>query len=56
MKVNKKKIDSYRDVVSSLKEETPILYFFTTTENRKRKLEEWTKGIRHEVFTFEEIR
>jgi hypothetical protein len=56
MKVNKKKIDSYREVLPAYKEETPILYFFTKTESRKRKLEEWMKGIRHEVMTFEEIK
>lgn len=26
------------------------------TENRKRKLEEWLKGVNHKVITFEEIR
>lgn len=56
MKVNKKKIDSYREIMPSIKEQSPILCFFTTTENRKRKLEDWLKGIRHEVKTFEEIR
>jgi hypothetical protein len=56
MRVNKKKIDSYREILPAYKEETPILYFFTKTESRKRKLEEWMKGIRHEVRTFEEIR
>ncbi len=56
MSDNKKKIDSYKDVLPAYKSETPILYFFTKTENRKRKLEEWMKGIRHEVKTFEEIK
>jgi hypothetical protein len=53
---NKKKIDSYREVLPAYKEETPMLYFFTKTESRKRKLEEWLKGIRHEVMTFDEIK
>jgi hypothetical protein len=56
MRVNKKKIDLYREVFPAYKEQTPILYFFTKTESRKRKLQEWLKGIRHEVITFEEIR
>lgn len=56
MRVNKKKIEAYREILPNLKAATPILYFFTTTENRKRKLEEWLKGIRHEVMTFEEIK
>jgi hypothetical protein len=53
---NKKKIDAYREVIPAYKEETPILYFFTKTESRKKKLSDWMKGIRHEVLTFEEIR
>lgn len=56
MKVNKKKVELYREILPSLKDQVPILYFFTTTENRKRKLQEWLKGIRHEVMTFDEIR
>lgn len=55
MKDNKKKIENYREIMPTIKE-TPILYFYTTTLNRKRKLEEWLKGINHEVKTFEEIR
>lgn len=53
---NKKKIESYREVLPAFKDQTPILYFFTKTESRKKKLTEWLKGIRHEVLTFEEIR
>jgi hypothetical protein len=56
MKINKKKIDAYREIMPYLKEHVPVLYFFTTTENRKRKLEEWLKGMRYKVMTFEEIR
>jgi hypothetical protein len=53
---NKNKIEAYKEVLPGLKEETPILYFFTKTKDRKKKLSEWLKGVRHEVFTFEEIR
>jgi hypothetical protein len=56
MKINKKKIDVYREIMPHIKNQVPVLYFFTTTENRKRKLEEWLKGIRYKVMTFEEIR
>jgi hypothetical protein len=47
MRINKKKIDTYREIMPYLKDGIPLLYFFTTTENRKRKLAEWMKGIRH---------
>jgi hypothetical protein len=53
---NKKKIETYKEVLPAYKAETPILYFFTKTENRKRKLEEWCKGMNVKVMTFEEIR
>lgn len=53
---NQKKIGAYREVLPAYKDETPILYFFTKTESRKRKLAEWLKGIRHEVIMFDEIR
>jgi hypothetical protein len=58
---NRKKINSYADILPVIRkdfQQTPILYFFTTTENRKRKFEEWLKGrsIRHEVKTFTEIK
>ncbi len=56
MRVNKKKIETYREVLPSYKDETPFLYFFTQTESRKKKLEEWLKGIRNKVLLFEEIR
>ena len=56
MRANKKKIETYKEILPAYKEETPILYFFTKTESRKKKLEEWLKGIHHKVFTFEEIR
>lgn len=53
---NQKKIDTYREILPAYKNQTPILYFVTKTESRKRKLEEWLKGIRHEIMTFEEIK
>jgi hypothetical protein len=56
MRVNKKKIESYKEILPAYSHQTPILYFFTQTESRKKKLMEWLKGVRHEVFTFEEIR
>jgi hypothetical protein len=55
MRANKKKIETYKEILPYVKEGTPILYFFTTTENRKRKLIEWCKGMRHEVYTFDEL-
>lgn len=56
MRVNKRKIETYREVLPAYKEQVPFLYFFTKTEARKRKLEEWLKGIRYKVMTFDEIR
>lgn len=56
MRANKKKIETYKEILPAYKDETPILYFFTKTESRKKKLQEWLKGIHHKVFTFEEIR
>lgn len=53
---NQKKIENYKEVLPAYKDETPIVYFFTKTESRKRKLAEWLKGIRHEVLTFSEIK
>lgn len=51
---NRKKIQSYREVLKELKEPY-ILYFFTVSEHRKRKLIEWCKGLKCEVKTFTEI-
>lgn len=56
MKVNKKKIEKYREVLPAYKEETPYLYFFTQTEARKKKLEEWLKGIRSKVLLYKELK
>lgn len=56
MRINKKKIETYKEILPGYKDQTPIVVFFTRTETRKRKLEEWLKGLRYEVYTFEEIR
>lgn len=53
---NKKKIENYKEIFPDIKDQTPILYFFTKTDHRKKKLQEWLKGIRYEVVTFEEIK
>lgn len=58
---NKKKIDKYAEILPLKRkdyEQVPILYFFTTTETRKKKFQELLKGrsIRHEVWTFDEIK
>lgn len=54
---NNKKIKLYEEVLPSLNSGVPILYFFTTTEDRKKKLESWCKGkgFRYQVKTFNEI-
>ncbi|KOP82025.1 hypothetical protein AMS60_05730 [Bacillus sp. FJAT-21945] len=52
---NKKKIETYKEVLPAFKDQTPILYFFTTTEDRKRKLKEQLQGVRNHVMTFSEI-
>lgn len=53
MSDNKKKIELYREIMPKL--QMPKLYFFTQTEERKRKLQEWAKGLKCEVMTFKEI-
>jgi len=53
LSATKKKIDLYREIMPNL--QMPKLYFFTHTEDRKRKLEGWLKGIRSEVMMFKEI-
>ena len=56
---NKKKIDSYAEIIPSInKQHVPVLLFFTVSDIRKRKLEAWCKGkgFRYEVKTFDEIR
>lgn len=53
MSDNKKKIELYREIMPKL--QMPKLYFFTQTEERKRKLQEWAKGLKCEVMMFKEI-
>jgi Replication-relaxation len=53
MSDNKKKIELYKEIMP--KQQNPKLYFFTQTEERKRKLQEWAKGLKCEVMTFKEI-
>jgi hypothetical protein len=53
MSDNKKKIDLYREIFPSYK--VPKLWFFTTSEDRKKKLLKWMEGMRGEVRTFGEI-
>lgn len=53
---NKKKIETYKEILPAYKNENPVVYFFTKTENRKRQFQEWLKGIKHKVMTFDEIR
>jgi Replication-relaxation len=57
---NVKKIQKYKEMLPAIRKQyslMPKLYFFTTTEDRKKKLEaELNKrGILHEVKTFREI-
>ena len=53
MSDNRKKIELYKEVMPSV--QAPILYFFTVSEIRKRKLEQWLKGVRAKVKTFGEV-
>lgn len=53
MSDNKKKMELYREIMPNL--QNPKLYFFTQTEQRKRKLQEWAKGLKCEVMMFKEI-
>ncbi len=53
MSDNKKKIELYKGILPNLN--MPMLYFFTHTEDRKRKLQEWMKGMKSEVRLFKEI-
>jgi hypothetical protein len=58
---NRKKIENYAEIIPLVRKDfqgLPKLIFFTTTENRKKKLSSWLKGksLNHEVKTFNEIR
>lgn len=56
MRDNKKKIESYKEVLPKLNMNPPIICFVTQTEDRKRKLKEQLQGVRNQVMTFNEIR
>lgn len=51
MSDNYKKIELYKEIMP----DTAVLYFFTVSDNRKRKLQQWAKGMKVEVKTFYEI-
>jgi hypothetical protein len=58
---NRKKVSSYAEIIPLVRknfESTPIIYFFTTTEARKKKLSAWLKekSIKHEVKLYDEIK
>jgi hypothetical protein len=57
---NRKKVQNYAEILPLVRKDfqsVPILYFFTTTENRREKLSAWMKekSIRHEVKLFGEL-
>ncbi len=59
MKDNLKKIKQYKELWTEIKDNfqlSPIIYFFTTTETRRKKLSDVLSGINHKVYTFEEIK
>lgn len=59
MKDNIKKIKTYEDMWDDIQEKyqmQPILYFFTTSESRKRKLNAALKNLNAEVLTFNDIK
>ena len=61
MSDNKKKIEIYLEMWTFIKKEfnqLPILYFFTTTEFRKKKLDHWLDQckLRHEVLVINDLR
>ncbi|WP_339227852.1 replication-relaxation family protein [Oceanobacillus sp. FSL K6-2867] len=59
MQDNLKKINQYKELWQQVKghfELTPMLYFFTTTDVRKKKLSEALKSVNHKVYTFDEIK
>lgn len=59
MKDNIKKIKTYIEMWPDIQKKfnmQPKLYFFTTTESRKRKLTNALKGMNAEVWTFGEIK
>ena len=54
---NSKKIKLYEEILPAVKNGIPILHFFTTTEDRKKKLEHWCKGkgFRYKIYIFKEL-
>ncbi len=60
MKENRKKIELYKELTASIKEtykQTPTIIFYTSSENRKKKLDEWCDraGLYYHVFTRKDI-
>lgn len=60
MNENKKKIGLYKDLSMSIKEQykqTPMIIFYTSSENRKKKLDEWCDraGLYYQVLTKRDI-
>jgi hypothetical protein len=53
---NKKKIESYRELLKAWKNEPVVIAFFTKTPYRKDQLTQLLKGIHSEVKTFDEIK
>lgn len=56
---NKKKIDTYADLWKEIrKQSVPILYIFTTNNERKKKFQAWlqAKNLHSQVMCFSEIR
>jgi hypothetical protein len=58
---NRKKVNSYAEILPLIRKDfksAPVLYFFTHTQDRKKKLSAWLKdrGIRHEVLMYDEIK
>jgi len=51
---NEERINLYRKVLPHLKQEKYMLFYFTKTEGRKKRLEEMLEGIVSEVFVLNE--
>jgi hypothetical protein len=57
---NRKKVQNYAEILPLVRKDfqsVPVLYFFTTTETRRKKLSAWMRerSIRHEVKLFSEL-
>lgn len=60
MKENQNKINLYSELSLSIKEQfkqTPTIIFYTSSENRKKKLDEWCdrSGLFYQVFTKKDL-